>query len=47
MEASLEKFDPFRRELLFHQDIKPKLDAILLSVGDRADLTEKYVNSLR
>lgn len=47
MHESLEKYDPFRRELYFHQEIWPllheKIEELMLSVDDNTQLTEKYV----
>lgn len=39
----MEKYNPFKRELLFHQDVMPKIEGLLLSVDDNATLSEKYV----
>lgn len=46
MEESMEKYDPFRRELFFHQNLLPKVEELLLSVGDNTKLTEKYVQDI-
>lgn len=43
MEECLEKYNPFRRELFFHQELLPKVEELLLSVDDNTQLTEKYV----
>lgn len=42
MEESMEKYNPFKRELFFYQDVMPKIEGLLLSVGDNGDLSEKY-----
>lgn len=46
MEESMEKYDPFRRELFFHQELLPlltlKIEELMLSVDDNTQLTEKY-----
>lgn len=42
----MEKYDPFRRELFFHQELLPKVEELLLSVGDNTKLTEKYVEDI-
>ncbi|CRL04590.1 CLUMA_CG017658, isoform A [Clunio marinus] len=43
IEETLEKYDPFKRELFFHQDVLPKLEELLLSVDDNTKLTEKTI----
>lgn len=45
MEESLEKYDPFKRELFFHQEVLPKIEELLLSVPDNTELTDKYAAS--
>lgn len=43
MAESMEKYDPFKRELFFHQELLPKIEDLLLSVNDKTKLTEKFV----
>lgn len=43
MVESMEKYDPFKRELFFHQELLPKIEELLLSVEDKTKLTEKSV----
>lgn len=42
MEESIEKYDPFKRELFFHLDVLPKIEELLLSVSNNAEFTDKY-----
>lgn len=41
LEKSLEKYDPFKRELFFHQEVMPKIEDLLISIDDKAELTKK------
>lgn len=43
MAESMEKYDPFKRELFFHQALLPKIEELLLSVGDNTKLTARCV----
>lgn len=42
----MEKYDPFKRELFFHQELVPKIEGLLLSVDDNTKLTEKCVKDI-
>lgn len=45
MEESIDKYNPFKRELLFYEKILPDIEDLLLSVGDSTKLTETYATA--
>jgi len=38
---SVEKYDTFKRELYFHQDLLPQIRELLLSIGDKTKFTDE------
>lgn len=43
MQESIEKYDPFKRELFFYHDLLPKIKELQKLIDDRTEFTAKLV----